>query len=81
MPQLFGTGASTAIVVVGMLLVFDWRLALASLWPVPVAADRASGSRRACRRAAHARRRTRRLSCVADGMQEYLECIAGDPRR
>ena len=36
MPQAFGTGISTVIVAV-MLLVFDWRLACASLWPVPVA--------------------------------------------
>lgn len=36
MPQLFGTGISTIIVAV-VLIAFDWRLGLASLWPLPIA--------------------------------------------
>ena len=37
MPQLFGTGLSTAIVIVGIFF-YDWRLALAAFWVVPAAA-------------------------------------------
>ena len=36
MPQLFGTGISSAIVVVGA-IAFDWRLGIAAFWPLPVA--------------------------------------------
>ena len=36
MPQLFGTGLSTAIVIVGIFF-YDWRLALAAFWVVPAA--------------------------------------------
>ena len=36
MPQLFGAAISTAVVAV-CLVAFDWRLALAALWPIPVA--------------------------------------------
>ena len=34
--QLFGTGLSTAIVIVGIFF-YDWRLALAAFWVVPAA--------------------------------------------
>ena len=33
MPQLFGTGLSTAIVIVGIFF-YDWRLALAAFWEI-----------------------------------------------
>lgn len=70
MPQLFGTGASTAIVAV-MLLVFDWRLALASLWPVPVAAIVLLATTRL--QTAATRKKNAAALVLADGIQEYLE--------
>lgn len=70
MPQLFGTGASTAIVAV-MLLVFDWRLALASLWPVPVAVIVLLATTRL--QTAATRKKNAAALVLADGIQEYLE--------
>ena len=70
MPQLFGTGASTAIVAV-MLLVFDWRLALASLWPVPVAVIVLLATTRL--QTAATRKKHAAALVLADGIQEYLE--------
>lgn len=70
MPQLFGTGASTAIVAV-MLLVFDWRLALASLWPVPVAVIVLLATTRL--QTAATRKKNAAVLVLADGIQEYLE--------
>lgn len=70
MPQLFGTGASTAIVSV-MLLVFDWRLALASLWPVPVAVIVLLATTRL--QTAATRKKNAAALVLADGIQEYLE--------
>ncbi|WP_452040816.1 ABC transporter ATP-binding protein [Adlercreutzia rubneri] len=70
MPQLFGTGASTVIVAV-MLLVFDWRLALASLWPVPVAVIVLLATTRL--QTAATRKKNAAALVLADGIQEYLE--------
>lgn len=70
MPQLFGTGASTAIVA-AMLLVFDWRLALASLWPVPVAVIVLLATTRL--QTAATRKKNAAALVLADGIQEYLE--------
>lgn len=70
MPQLFGTGASTAIVAV-TLLVFDWRLALASLWPVPVAVIVLLATTRL--QTAATRKKNAAALVLADGIQEYLE--------
>lgn len=70
MPQLFGTGASTAIVAV-MLLLFDWRLALASLWPVPVAVIVLLATTRL--QTAATRKKNAAALVLADGIQEYLE--------
>ena len=70
MPQLFGTGASTAIVAV-MLLAFDWRLALASLWPVPVAVIVLLATTRL--QTAATRKKNAAALVLADGIQEYLE--------
>ena len=70
MPQLFGTGVSTAIVAV-MLLVFDWRLALASLWPVPVAVIVLLATTRL--QTAATRKKNAAALVLADGIQEYLE--------
>ncbi len=70
MPQLFGTTLSTAVCAVALFF-FDWRLALASLWPIPVAvgivlATAGIQQRRVARKNASA-------LALAGGIQEYLE--------
>ena len=70
MPQAFGTGISTVIVAV-MLLVFDWRLACASLWPVPVALLILLATSRA--QTAKTRGKNAAALALADDIQEYLE--------
>ena len=70
MPQAFGTGISTVIVAV-MLLVFDWRLACASLWPVPVALLVLLATSRA--QTAKTRGKNAAALALADDIQEYLE--------
>ena len=70
MPQAFGTGISTVIVAV-MLLIFDWRLACASLWPVPVALLILLTTSRA--QTAKTRGKNAAALALADDIQEYLE--------
>ena len=70
-PQLFGTGISTAVVAAA-LFAFDWRLAAAALWPIPVAVAALLLSARGQNRAI-ARRNEAALD-LADGIQEFLEC-------
>ena len=70
MPQLFGTTLSTSVCAVALFF-FDWRLALASLWPIPVAvgivlATAGIQQRRVARKNASA-------LALAGGIQEYLE--------
>ena len=70
MPQLFGTTLSTAVCAAALLF-FDWRLALASLWPIPVAvgivlATAGIQQRRVARKNASA-------LALAGDIQEYLE--------
>ena len=70
MPQLFGTTLSTAVCAVALFF-FDWRLALASLWPIPVAvgivlATTGIQQRRVARKNASA-------LALAGDIQEYLE--------
>lgn len=71
MPQLFGTGISTAIVVVGI-FVYDWRLAIAAFWVVPVALLIMVASSKHQQRKARAMEDAR--LAMADGVQEFLEC-------
>ena len=69
---LYGSYVSTAIVGV-CLFAYDWRLAVACLWGVPVAFALLFGSRKlAARDAAHTKAAAVR---VADGIQETLENI------
>lgn len=70
MPQMFGTGIST-VIVGAILFVFDWRLALASLWPVPVAILILLATTRVQTRAT--RRKNASALALADDIQEYLE--------
>ena len=69
---LYGAYISTAIIAV-CLLVYDWRLAIACLWGVPVAFGLLFGSRKFASRAAE---RTKAAGIrVSDGIQEALENV------
>lgn len=70
-PQLFGTGIST-LVVAALLVAFDWRLALAALWPIPVALAMLLLSANAQNKAIE--RKNQASLRLADGIQEFLEC-------
>lgn len=71
MPQLFGTGISTVIVIVGVFF-YDWRLALAAFWVVPIALLIMVVTRKLQQRKAGEMEEARLV--VADGIQEFLEC-------
>ena len=69
---LYGSYISTAIIAVGM-LVFNWRMALACLWGVPVAFALLFGSRKLTKRNSEI---TKAAGIqVSDGIQETLENI------
>ena len=69
---LYGAYISTAIIAV-CLFVYDWRLAIACLWGVPVAFGLLFGSRKFASRAAE---RTKEAGIrVSDGIQEALENV------
>lgn len=69
---LYGAFISTAIVAV-MLFAYDWRLAIACLWGVPVAFILLFGSRSLSKRQSEVVKKAG--LCVSDGMQETLENI------
>ena len=69
---LYGSYISTAIIAIVM-LIYNWRMALACLWGVPVAFALLFGSRRLARRNSEI---TKAAGIqVADGIQETLENI------
>ena len=69
---LYGAYISTAIIAV-CLLVYDWRLAIACLWGVPVAFSLLFGTRKISARASE---RTKQAAIrVSDGIQEALENV------
>lgn len=69
---LYGAYISTAIIAV-CLFVYDWRLAVACLWGVPVAFGLLFGSRKIAARNAE---RTKKAAVrVSDGIQEALENV------
>lgn len=69
---LYGAYISTAIIAV-CLLIYDWRLAIACLWGVPVAFGLLFGSRKIAARNAE---RTKKAAVrVSDGIQEALENV------
>lgn len=69
---LYGAFISTSVVAIG-LLVYDWRLAIACLWGVPVAFALLFGSRKIASRSAE---RTKKAAVnVSDGIQEAVENI------
>ena len=69
---LYGSYISTAVIAVA-LLVYDWRLALAALWGVPVAFALLFGSRRLAKRNSEITKAARLQA--SDGIQEMLENI------
>ena len=69
---LYGGYISTAIVAVAV-SIYDWRLALACLWGVPVAFALLFGSRKVFD--AYSRKAKAASLAVADGIQETLECM------
>lgn len=70
MPQLFGTVISTVVIAV-MMFVFDWRLAIASLWPLPVAVVILLATTRA--QTKKTIEKNEAALVLADDIQEYLE--------
>lgn len=69
---LYGAYISTAIIAV-CLFIYDWRLAIACLWGVPVAFGLLFGSRKIAARNAE---RTKKAAVrVSDGIQEVLENV------
>lgn len=72
LPYLYGTYISTAIIAV-CLLVFNWQLAIAALWSVPVAFALLFWSRRF---SAPLMRKTRACAlAMTENTQEMLECV------
>lgn len=69
---LYGAYISTAIIAV-ILLIYDWRMALACLWGVPVAFALLFGSRKISRR--NSEKLKADAVAVSDGIQESLENI------
>lgn len=69
---LYGAYISTGIIAIG-LLVYDWRLAIACLWGVPVAFALLFGSRKI--NARNAEKLKKASVCVSDGLQEALENV------
>ncbi len=72
LPYLYGSLISTGLVSVG-LLAFDWRLALASLWSIPVAFALLFASRRVTLPMQESNRSIRVE--MNDSIQEMLDCI------
>lgn len=72
MPQLFGSGISTLIIGAALFFVIDWRLALACLWPIPIAILLVAGSFK-IQQTKTERENVKKLA-LADGIQEFLEC-------
>lgn len=72
LPELYGAYVTLGIAAVG-LFVFDWRLALAALWSVPVAFILLFASRKIL---SPLMRKTRLKNLqVSDDIQEALECV------
>lgn len=72
-PELFGALISTTLVGISLFLFFDWRLALASFWVIPVAFLVVATSSAAQKQAV--RKNTQVKLDLADGIQECLESI------
>ena len=71
-PQFYGSVISTCIIAIGM-LVFDWRMALAALWVLPIALVIVWASKKAQNH--FSRLQNKAQIDVEDGIQENLETI------
>ncbi len=71
-PGLFGSLISTVLIAIS-LFAFDWRMALAALWVIPVSIAILLGSYRIQDRV-QAKTMAVKMAC-ADGIQEYIETI------
>lgn len=72
LPYLYGSYISTAIIAIG-LLVFNWQLAIAALWSVPVAFALLFASRKL---SAPLMRKARKAGlAMTENTQEMLECV------
>mgnify|MGYP001232148727 FL=1 len=71
-PGLFGSLISTVLIAVS-LLAFDWRMALAALWVIPVSIAILLGSYKIQDRV-QAKTMAVKMTC-ADGIQEYIEAL------
>ena len=71
-PGLFGSLISTVLIAVS-LFAFDWRMALAALWVIPVSIAIVLGSYKLQDRV-QAKNMAVNMAC-ADGIQEYIETI------
>ena len=69
-PGLFGSLISTVLIALS-LFSFEWRMALAALWVIPVSAAIVVGSYRVQDKV-QARTMAAKMAC-ADGIQEYIE--------
>lgn len=72
-PELYGALISTTLVGASLFLFFDWRLAFASFWVIPVAFAVVATSSGAQKRAV--RKNTEVKLVLADGIQECLESV------
>ena len=72
-PELIGSVISTFIVGIGMFMIFDWRLALASFWVIPVSflvlMTSSGAQKRAIKKNVDVKLR------LSDGIQECLESV------
>ena len=71
-PELFGSIASTVLVAIG-LFAFDWRLALAALWVMPVSFAIVGFSAKVQEKLSR-RQMDAKMAC-ADGIQECIETV------
>ena len=71
-PELIGAIISTALIAVS-LFVFDWRMALAALWVLPISFGIVALSARVQKKL-NDRQMSAKMQC-ADGIQECLECV------
>lgn len=71
-PELIGSMISTTIIVIGLLF-FDWRMALAAIWVMPIGFVIVLTSRKALRNT-HKKTVAYNLACQ-DGIQEGLETL------
>ncbi len=71
-PELVGAFVSTTIIIISLLF-FDWRMALAAIWVMPIAFIIVLSSKSVMEKV-HAKSMEYKLSCL-DGIQEGLETI------